>query len=710
MNGLTGFFPLGLVTNGLMGAFPPGLVTGAVYALLAMGLVLIYKATRVPNFAYGAMATFVGFFHYSLVTGKRYAINVHLLYVRLHLHAQPRLPFWGAMPVSLIVAGLLGLVIERLVIRPFAKAPAVTLIIVTLALATVLSAITQQLFGANDLIVASRNAIFPRTVALSVVGVKVSYEQAGVIVLVVALAAALFAFFRFTSTGLAIRAVATDRDVASLLGVSSRQLSIVSWLGGSMVAGLAGIALASLLVTSNPNLLLTLTIKGFAAAIIGGMTSFPIAVAAGFAIGVVEELTRHLFPRFAGAPEVVTLGAVIIVLSLRPSWIFRGIRDDQDSGVTAGGGAPTSALAKRIDPAEAFRVLRAAVPLDGPVMCALGRWRWVIPAALVALAVGFPLLPLPSFWALAANLTVIDLLVVLSFVVLIGWLGQISVAQGAFIAVGGAGTVVCAHVVHLPFPLPVFGAVLFSIPVSVLVGLPALRLRGLHLVIATLAFGLAAQTALLPRFSASTRVVIPSLLNSDGAKYEFSLLFAALAFALAWRVSTTRIGRSFRALRDSEIVASAYGIRPVRTKLTGFVLSGGIAALAGALLTYQLGSVSTVYGSVFFSITWLSQSVVAGITSIAGPVIGALLFGLYPQLTQGSVSASHLSFLPEAVAGALTIVIMAINPEGLASMSRFVRSRVSAFSTEDDELLAIEAATEAATAPLPEDERELVNT
>src|SRR5581483_2620847 len=114
--------------------------------------------------------------------------------------------------------------------------------------------------------------------------VNISYERIGVVLLVVVLAAAIYAFFKFTATGLAIRAVATDRDVSSLLGVSARQLSVVSWIGGSMMAGIAGIALASLVVSSNPNLLLLLSIKGFAAAIVGGMVSMPIAVGAGFAI------------------------------------------------------------------------------------------------------------------------------------------------------------------------------------------------------------------------------------------------------------------------------------------------------------------------------------------------------------------------------------------------------------------------------------------
>jgi len=648
--------------------------------MLAMGLVLTYKATRVPNFAYGAMATLIAFFHYSLVRGKRYSITIHLLFLHVHIHARPQLPFWGALPVSLALAAVLGLGIERIVIRPFARASTVTMIIVTLALATVLDAVAQQIFGGQDLIVSNHDAIFPRTPAFSVGGVNVSWEQLGVVLIVLGLAAAVFAFFRFTSTGLAIRAVATDRDVSSLLGVSSSQLSVVSWLGGSMVAGLAGIALASVIVTSNPDLLFTLTIKGFAAAVVGGMVSLPIAVGAGFGIGLVEQIVQHYFPRTVGAGELFTLAAVIVVLALRPPWIFRGIRDDEDSGLTSGPGAGNSVLARLIDPAEAWRLVKAAVPTDGRV----GRWfrvlRWVVPIALAVLAVAFPLLPLPGFWALPANLTLIDLLVVLSFVVLVGWLGQISVAQGAFIAVGGAGTVITAHTLGLPFPFPILGAVALSVPVSILIGLPALRLRGLHLVIATLAFGLAVQEAVLPRFTAASFVRVPHLLRSDGAKYEMSLLFVAIALLVCWRVQRTRVGRSFVAIRESETVATAYGIRPVRTKLTGFVLSGAIASLAGALLTYQLGGAfNQTYGTVAFSITWLSQSVVAGITSIAGPVIGALLFGLYPALSQGAVSAGHVSYLPEITAGVLTILIMAVNPEGLASMSRFVRSRTSAF-------------------------------
>lgn len=691
----------GLFVSDIFSTLPGGLVTGAVYSLLAMGLVFIYKATRIPNFAYGAMATMVAFLHYDLVTGREIGVDLDLLFVNLDVETTVRLGFWTAVPVSLGFAAALGWVIERVVIRPFARAPMVVHIIVTLGLALLLSAATQQVFGADQLIVPNDQAIFSRAPAFSIGGVNLTYERLGVIGLLLVLAAGVYGFFRFTSTGLAIRATATDPDVASLLGVSSRKLAVVSWVSGSMVAGVAGIALASVVISSDPNLLLLLTIKGFAAAIVGGMTSFPIAVAAGFAIGLGEEIVRsELVPLndelFTGAPEVLTLGAVIVVLALRPKWIFSGIREDEDTGVASRAGGADSPLARAIDPVEAYRSLKAAVPPSPALSAAWSVVRRVVPVVLAAGALLFPVLPfIDRFYLLPANLSLVFLLVILSFVVLVGWLGQISLAQGAFLAVGGAGAALTANWLGLPFPFPILGGVLLSVPVSVLVGLPALRLRGLHLAVATLAFGLAAERAIVPRFTGTTPVRLPEALANDTARYYLFLLLAGAAFVLAWRMSATRVGRSFFAIRDSETVAAAYGIRPVRVKLTGFVVSGAIAALAGTLITYQLGSVGTNYASVFFSISWLANAVVAGIASIAGPLVGAFVFGLYPELSKGQIRATSISFWPQITASALLILVMAVNPGGLASMSRFVRSRASAYAADehgDEDLAAIRAA------------------
>ncbi|MGV3760531.1 MAG: ABC transporter permease [Actinomycetota bacterium] len=681
----------------LLGTFPGGLVTGSVYALLAMGLVFTYKATRVPNFAYGAMATFVAFFHYDLVAGRRFSLDLSLLVVRIDVDWDVQLSFWAAVPVSLVVACLLGLVIERLVIRPFARgrAPMVVMVIVTLGLALLLAALTQQLFGADQLIVPNDQAVLPRTPAFAVGGVNVSWERLGVMGLLAALSAVTWWFFKTTRTGLAIRASATDPEVAALLGVSARRLAVVSWVSGSLVAGLAGIALASVVVTSDPNLLMLLTIKGFAAAIVGGMVSFPIAVVAALGIGLGEELVRHyLVARDAqlwqGAPEVLTLGAVILVLGLRPRWIFTGIREDEDTGVVGRGGAADSALARAVDPVEAFRLTRAVLP---PGLSAWPGWRALRRAAaasLAALVLCFPVLPfVDDFYTLPANLAIAAGVVLLSFVVLVGWLGQVSLAQGAFVAVGGAGAAIGANTLGLPFPLPILCGVALAVPVAVVVSLPALRLRGLHLAVATMAFGLAAERAIVPRFDASDRVTPPAWMATDRAKYWVFLALAVAAVAICWRISTTRIGRSFAAIRDSEVVAAAYGIRPVRVKLTGFAVSGAVAALGGTMLTYQLGAVGTQSASVLSSISALANAVVAGIGSLAGPAIGAFLFHLYPELTKGQVQATSLSFWPQITASALLILMLAVNPGGLASMARFVRSRASAYDAEGDEDLGL---------------------
>jgi ABC-type branched-subunit amino acid transport system permease subunit len=334
---------------------------------------------------------------------------------------------------------------------------------------------------------------------------------------------------------------------------------------------------------------------------------------------------------------------------------------------------------------EAFRLVQVALPG--------GFWAWrgwtvlkrMVAVAAIAGVALFPLLPfVDDFYTLPANLSIAAAMVLLSFVVLVGWLGQVSLAQGAFVAVGGAGTAIGANTLGLPFPLPILCGVALAVPVAVVVSLPALRLRGLHLAVATLCVGLAAERAIVPRFDASDRVSPPTWMQSDEARYWVFLSLACVAFFVCWRISRTRIGRSFAAIRDSETVAAAYGIRPVRVKLTGFAVSGAIAALGGTMLTYQLGAVGTQGASVFSSIASLANAVVAGIGSLAGPVIGAFLFNFYPELTKGEVQATSLSFWPQIVSSALLILMLAVNPGGLASMARFVRSRASAYEHEDD--------------------------
>src|SRR5205823_9827804 len=138
--------------------------------------------------------------------------------------------------------------------------------------------------------------------------------------------------------------------------------------------------------------------------------------------------------------------------------------------------------------------------------------------------------------------------------------------------------------------------------------------------------------AIIPRFDANNPLRLPSYLQSDRVHYYLFLALTVAAMVTCWRISKTRVGRSFFAIRDSETVAAAYGIRPVRVKLTGFVVSGAIASLAGSLLAYQLGGISSAYAGVFFSISQLANAVVGGVTYLLGPIIGSAFFDLYPEL------------------------------------------------------------------------------
>ncbi|MHB1487254.1 MAG: ABC transporter permease [Acidimicrobiales bacterium] len=718
-----------------------GLITGAVYSIMAMGIVAIFKATRVPNFAFGATATFIALFHYQAVGGHTFALNLNWLFVHVHLRHSFHPAFWAMVPASLVLAAILGLAIDRVVMRAFAEAPTISLIIVSVGLYLVMSGLSGRLFGINDRFVTGAEAPFSRSRTVGVLGVHLTYERLGILAISMAIAAGIFAFFRLSRTGLAIRALATKRDVAQLCGVSARRLSVLSWVGGTVLAGIVGILLSAQQVTLNTTNLTLTAVVGFIAAVIGGMTSLPIAFGAGLGLGVLQELVQAYYPSTGihllghtftptGMPEAASVVVALAILVSRPRWIFRGNREDEDSGVTLRPLSRIPALARAFDPVQGWRAWSSA--LGRPLVAATGPaagngsrtgpllrhrrvtvWRLTPGRSVVvigsAMALGWPIIGVNhDVYGLDATLGLVYLLLALSIVVLTGWVGQISLAQGAFIAVGGVGTLIAANVLHLPFPLPVVFAAAFSVPFSLLIGVPALRLRGLYLAIATLAFGYAASRLVAGNLSLAQSTSPPINLfgwhaRSGLEQYYCLAGVTAVVLVLCWRVSVSRPGRAFYAVRDSETVAAAYGINPTSTKLIGFVLAGAVAAVAGAVLTYVIGQPGGGYTDIFFSITWLAYVVVGGIGSIGGAVIAAVFFGLLPLISTARATASSTGSGAEIVAGALLILVMMVNPGGLASMARFVRRRASAHDDEPsrDVLQTLTLATTAVPAAEP---------
>jgi branched-chain amino acid transport system permease protein len=273
-----------------------GLTAGGVYALIALGFVLIYKSTDVVNFAQGELVTWGAYF--GLVT-----------FVALHL------PFPLAFLLALAASGALGLVIERVAMRPLLGGPALTSIIATIGVGLVLQNAIRLIWGGD---IQPFPPVFDATPR--VLGpVRVTAQSAYVLLLAIVLMAAFAAFFRFTRTGTAMRATAQNRPAAALMGVRVERMNTLAWVLGGTLAGAAGVLLAPLIVVA-PDMGFV-ALKAFAAAILGGFSSFAGAIFGGFVLGVVESLAgAYVSTAFK---DIVSFAVIIGVLVLRPAGLLQ---------------------------------------------------------------------------------------------------------------------------------------------------------------------------------------------------------------------------------------------------------------------------------------------------------------------------------------------------------------------------------------------------
>lgn len=287
-----------------------GLVTGSLYGLLALGIVLIYRTTGVLNFAYGAMAAFSACFLYILLTG-------------------PKLPFWLALPLSLVFAAALGALLERLFARPVLDAPVFTKAIATLALALVLRTLAQAIWPQL-----AQTEHFPtpfESASTSIAGIYVSAAAIAALVVTVLVVVALNLFLNRTRLGVAMRASADSLPVARLMGVPVGVVFLLTWALAAVVGALAAILLASQQRTIDITYMDPVLILAFVAAVLGGLDSLPGALIGGVLVGLAENWLalflagRHLGALDVGAPgirETLIFAAFVLVLLARPQGLL----------------------------------------------------------------------------------------------------------------------------------------------------------------------------------------------------------------------------------------------------------------------------------------------------------------------------------------------------------------------------------------------------
>ena len=624
-----------------VGGVISGIILGLLGALGAVGIALIWRANRVINFAQGDLGAFPATLAVLLIT-------------------LTGLPWLVGLAAGLGAAVLTGLLADVLVIRRFYRAPRLILTVATIGLSQVLafaSLALPDLWGEGPAI---RSLPAPFDLSLEVGGVV--FDANDLIALIVAplLLAVVALLLRLTDTGVAVRAAAERSDRASLLGIPVRRLEAQIWTLAAVLSYCSVVLTAG--VASLPfgvGLGLSVLLRALAALVAGRMTHLVAISVTAVSLGVLEAGIRWN----TGASWLVTpfLAALIIgSLLLERQGTSRIDRDETSSWRTAG---DVRATPQRLARLGEVRVARLAVG-----------------ASVAILAVVFPLV-IGTNGQLKAGVVVVFATIGTSIVVLTGWAGQVSLGQMAFVGAGGAvGAWVMVDRGWDPM-LAVVIAGIVGAAVAVLVGLPALRLRGMYLAVTTLALSLAASDWVfsnkiadwIPRGSFGRPALLGRIeLDSPLRIYYFALSVLALAVIALRGVRRSRTGRVLVALRDNEAGAAVYGISTTRAKLTAFAISGAVAAVAGVVLVISQGAFRDVTYGPDQSVAVFVATVIGGLGSLAGAVIGAV----YQRGAQWLLPAPW-SFL---ATGAGVLVVLLSMPDGLGGLAFRVRDRFLAWA------------------------------
>jgi len=272
-----------------------GLATGCVYALIALGFVLIFKATDVVNFAQGEFVMASGFMSYTLLIGLGF-------------------PYGLVLVATIVLSGLMGVVLERVVVRPIMDAPIFSIVIATIGASIVLRSSAGIVYGYDVLPLPTIFSKDPVRVGF----VRFTAMDVGVIGSSLVIMVALYLFFKLTKTGMAMRATAQSQTAARLMGVSVKRIFSLTWAISAAIGGVAGVLIAPIIYL-DPNLGF-IGVKAFAGAILGGFGSIPGAIVGGMLLGVIENLSGYFFN--AGIKQVSTYILLILVLVIRTAGFF----------------------------------------------------------------------------------------------------------------------------------------------------------------------------------------------------------------------------------------------------------------------------------------------------------------------------------------------------------------------------------------------------
>ena len=660
--GLLGLFEGPAPTRGIWYA---GLVSGLVTGLLAMGIVLIYRSTKVINFAVGNM-------------GLPGASLFALLVINWDW------PFWPALIASLLLGAVIGMAIDLIVVWRLFHRPRVILLVATVGLAQLLAAANQALPSVET---DQAQIRFPTAVGTQwndVLGLTITGPQLQILVVVPAVAALLALWLNRTTFGKAVTASADNASLSRLAGISPRTVSTVVWTVGGFLATLSMILLSSGGPSTGVANLGSLTLNlALCAAVVGGMTSFTRAMAGGVVIGMTVNVFRWYYPSEVGLSSFIFFIAVAIA-------VYWQSRSPEEGAM-------------------------AFTPKVRPVPEHLRQVWWIRNLARITLVgltvlafaitwfheqLGFLDIP-PSRFFLYSTVVVFALCAA-SVTVITGWSGQLSLAQMAYAGLGG----LLAFHLHTGFSMDVgFGdtrflkfelvgitqgwsiifAAFITAGIAALTGITSLRVRGLLLAVSTFAFAIAAQQYLYrrPIFSAGesfASIERGTFLGADMSDqrnfFYFTAASALVVLIILSHLRRSGVGRRIVAVRDNPDTAAAYAVSPTRTKLLSFALAGWVAGISGGLFANLLPTIryTDAHFQLADSLLVVGIAVIGGLGSVTGAVLGAAWVKGLPAFWPDN------DLVPLFTSSIGLLVVLMYFPGGFIQIANSARDGIVAFA------------------------------
>jgi branched-chain amino acid transport system permease protein len=588
-----------------------GLIIGNIYALLAVGLALIFGVSHLINFAQGSIYTVGAYIGWTAVT---------------YLHT----PLPVTMLIVMAGCALLGIAIERLGLRPLAGAARIAPLLATIGISFVLDQGLQLIYTPD-----------PRALPdplpdwrLQVGGGTIGALDILIATIGLTSAAVLFVFLRYTKLGWAVRATALDRDAARQMGVDTDAVNRTVFAIAGALGGLSGLLVGMYYNHIDTAMSFQATLKGVVAQVIGGMGNVPGAILGSLLLGLIESWGVALFG--SSYRNLFAFALLLLILVLRPNGLFASARQAPPEPLTGTFIAPSRA--PRVPPwlVAACAVAAAALPLVADVP--------------------YPLQTLTNAWLYA--------ILALSLTLVAGTVGQISLGHAGFLAIGAYASALLALDLGWPVPLTILAAGVITALLGTALVFPAFRLRGHYVSIATLGIGEIVGLVIL-NWESLTRgpigvTAIPPLpFDSTENDYWLSLALLVVLALMQARLLRSHLGRAFRAIRDDDVAARAYGISLNRYKGIAFAVGGFTAGISGAVTAHLYSYINYETFTSQISILALTMVILGGLGNINGAIVGAVaLIGL-PELFRATAEWRMLIY------GITLLLLIRFRPQGL---------------------------------------------